>query len=132
MKRNLMTMMKVMFGAVLVVGSSACSGSEVLGEPMPPDTKAVPLSDLAARPKDYQGQFLMVEGQIGPVVCADCGGVLLLDKTWRVLVEPVNVKAFRIPPKKGARLKAWGSIVAAESEGGPSVPAFKAKGVLIQ
>lgn len=48
----------------------------------------------------------------------DCGGVTVVDKTWRISVEPQDPSIFRIPANTGSKIRAWGIILVGGGEEG--------------
>lgn len=111
-------------GLLLACGAKA----RRLGEAPPSGIATVTMAELLQKPEAFRDRPVLVEGRIGSLGCADCGGVLLTDKTWRLSVEPEDPKAFRIPVEQGARLRAWGRLHV-ESESGKTFVELKAKGV---
>lgn len=102
----------------LAVG--ACGKSEgkkpPLGAPMPSNTPSATIEQVT-KDKSFVGRTVAVEGRVGGVGCADCGGVLVTDKTWRLLVEPQDKTKFQIPPNSGARVRVWGVVDVEDDEG---------------
>ena len=58
----------------------------------------------------WRGKKIVFEGVVGKVGCADCGGVVVTDKTWRIGVEPDDPSKFHIPARAGAPVKIWGVL----------------------
>lgn len=106
-----------LLGLALAVG--ACSKSEdkkqPLGSPMPANTPSATIEQVT-KDKSFIGRTVAVEGRVGGVGCADCAGVLVTDKTWRLLVEPEDKTKFQIPANSGARVRVWGTVVVENDE----------------
>lgn len=81
-----------------------------LGDPVPAGTERVTLQEIQQNKATYAGRTVVIEGRVGGIGCADCGGVLVTEGTWRLLVEPMDKQRFRIEPKAGARVRAWGLV----------------------
>lgn len=107
-----MTRATWLLGFALAVG--ACSKNEdkklPLGRPMPADTPTATIEQVT-KDKSFIGRTVAVEGRVGGVGCTDCAGVLVTDKTWRLLVEPEDKTKFQIPANSGARIRVWGFVV---------------------
>lgn len=55
-------------------------------------------------------QKVLFEGVVSQIGCADCGGVIIADKTWRISAEPEDPGKFQIPARAGTRLRIWGIL----------------------
>lgn len=126
----------IVLAAILAIGTTlaACSDKDAkqLGVHMPPDVERATIEAVLKDTKRYAGRVIAIEGQVGGVGCADCGGVLVTDKTWRMLVEPEDKEQFRIEPRAGARIRAWGVVGVESSEQQAETKAtleLKARGV---
>lgn len=99
---------------------SACGTREEkkppLGAPIPTNTPTATIEQVT-KDKSLVGRTVAVEGRVGGVGCADCGGVLVTDKTWRLLVEPQDKTKFQIPANSGARVRVWGVVEIEDEEG---------------
>lgn len=113
--------MKALFGFTFVVGLSVlgCAkdgDNKPLGTPAPANTPTATIEQLVSD-KSLIGKTVVIEGTVGGVGCADCGGVLVTDKTWRILVEPEDTTKFKIPAHSGAKIRAWGVVRVDDEEG---------------
>ena len=113
--------MKALFGFTFVVGLSVlgCAkdgDNKPLGTPAPANTPTATIEQLVSD-KSLIGKTVVIEGTVGGVGCADCGGVLVTDKTWRILVEPEDTTKFKIPAHSGAKIRAWGVVQVDDEEG---------------
>lgn len=111
----------IFLGVILALGAAlvACTGKDgkVLGAPVPADAEKTTIEAVLKDTARYAGRVIAIEGQVGGIGCADCGGVLVTDKTWRMLVEPEDKEKFKIEPRPGARIRAWGVLGVEASEG---------------
>ena len=57
--------------------------------------------------KDMKVQFDAVVSKVG---CVGCGGVTMVDKTWRISVCPEEPSKLKIPTTAGARVRIWGVL----------------------
>ena len=111
--------------ALLLVGSTLCGSllvlgcrnePKVLGEAAPAGIERATLEEILQDKAGYAGKVVLIEGRAGGLGCADCGGILVTDRTWRMLVEPENPSLFRIEPRKAVPVRAWGVVRVEGSE----------------
>lgn len=57
--------------------------------------------------KDKKVQFEAVVSKVG---CVGCGGVTMVDKTWRISVCPEEPSKLKIPTTAGTRVRIWGVL----------------------
>lgn len=57
--------------------------------------------------KDRKVRFDAVVSKVG---CAGCGGVTMVDKTWRISVCPEEPSKLEIPRTAGTRVRIWGVL----------------------
>ena len=57
--------------------------------------------------KDKKVQFDAVVSKVG---CVSCGGVTMVDKTWRISVCPEVPSKLKIPTTAGTRVRIWGVL----------------------
>lgn len=130
------TLLSALLGSAILAAVAGCGNSvakadgQSFGKPADPQAAAVKMQDLLAKPAEYKGKLVVLEGRIGAVGCTDCGGVLVTDKTYRIPVEPENPSEFKLPVKAGALIKVWGVVAAAD--GDPNSVQIKARGATIQ
>lgn len=97
--------------AVFAFGcTSRTEASEALGSVQSPESYSPATVQEVAQLDKWRGKKIVFEGVVGKVGCADCGGVVVTDKTWRIGVEPDDPSKFHIPTRAGARLKVWGVL----------------------
>ena len=111
MNRNHIAAAVLVSTAIIASGcTSRTEASEALGSVQSPESYApATIQDLAQLDK-WRDKKIVFEGVVGQVGCADCGGVVVTDKTWRIGVEPEDPGKFKIPARAGARLKTWGVL----------------------
>lgn len=104
----------------IILGAMGCSKdgekNKPLGEPVPATATKVTIQQVV-EDRSLVGKTVVLEGRVGGVGCVDCGGVLVTDKTWRVLVEPEDKTRFQIPANSGARVRVWGVVEIENDEG---------------
>lgn len=104
----------------IILGALGCSKAgekkRPLGEPVPATATMVTIQQVV-EDRSLIGKTVVIEGRVGGVGCGDCGGVLVTDKTWRVLVEPEDKTRFQIPADNGARIRVWGVVEIEDDEG---------------
>lgn len=105
------------FAALLAVGGG--TQPTMLGDPPPAGIERASLQTILQDKARFAGKTVLIEGRAGGIGCADCGGILVTDETWRMLVEPEDPSRFRIEPRQGVRVRAWGivDVEGAEGEG---------------
>lgn len=100
--------------ALVAVVASGCTSrpeaSQGLGSVESPESYSPAIVQEVAQTDKWRGKKIVFEGVVGKVGCADCGGVVVTDKTWRIGVEPDDPSKFHIPARAGAPVKIWGVL----------------------
>lgn len=101
-----------LFGLVVLAAgcTSRTEASEALGSIQASDSYSSTTLQEVAQLDKWRGKKIVFEGVVGKVGCADCGGVVVVDKTWRIGVEPEDPSKFHIPVRAGAPVKVWGVL----------------------
>ena len=101
---------------VALVGATAFTSRAVAAQGTEPGATAsadgyaaTTLPDLVKTEqfKDRQVQFEAVVSKVG---CVGCGGVTMVDKTWRISVCPEEPSKLKIPTTAGTRVRIWGVL----------------------
>jgi hypothetical protein len=104
------------FACVALVGATAFTSRVVAapggGASVPASADAyaaTTLPDLVKTEqfKDKKVQFDAVVSKVG---CVGCGGVTMVDKTWRISVCPEEPSKLKIPTTAGTRVRIWGVL----------------------
>lgn len=111
MIRNRILLAHLIVTAVIAVGYSwRAEAGEALGTVQATESYSPATVQEVAQLDKWRDKKVVFEGTVGKGGCADCGGVVVTDKTWRIGVEPEDPSKFRIPTRPGARLKVWGIL----------------------
>ncbi len=111
MNRNHVATAILVSTAIIAFGcTSRTEASDALGSVQSPESYSSATVQEVAQLDKWRGKRIVFEGVVGKAGCADCGGVVVTDKTWRIGVEPEDPSKFHIPVRAGARLKVWGVL----------------------
>lgn len=89
------------------ISEAAQGGSSA---PAPADGyTATKLVDLV-KTDQFKDQKVQFEAVVSKVGCVGCGGVTMVDKTWRISVCPEEPSKTTIPTTAGTRLRIWGVL----------------------
>ena len=111
MNRNHIAVAVLVSTAIVAFGcTSRTTASEALGSVQSPESYSPATVREVAELDTWRDRKIVFDGIVGKGGCADCGGVVVTDRTWRIGVEPVDPSKFRIPARAGARLKVWGVL----------------------
>lgn len=111
MNRNQVTTVILASMAIVAFGcTSRTTASEALGSVQSPESYSPATVQEVAQLDTWRDRKIVFDGIVGKGGCADCGGVVVTDRTWRIGVEPADPSRFRIPARAGARLKIWGVL----------------------
>jgi hypothetical protein len=104
------------FACFALVGAAAFTSRAVAAQGSGPSSPAsadgyaaTTLPDLVKTDqfKDKKVQFEAVVSKVG---CVGCGGVTMVDKTWRISVCPEEPSKLTIPTTAGTRVRIWGVL----------------------
>ncbi len=83
---------------------------EPIGTPVDPGVPTVKVSDLAARPGEYVGQLVAVEGR-SSLVCGTGCWLYLKGADGQSLYVDLAPASLSIPPKANMKLRIYGTMV---------------------
>jgi hypothetical protein len=110
---NRQAMVTLLSGALLM-GGAACSSraetKEAAAATAPMEGYAsITIQDLVQTDR-FRGQKVLFEAAVSKIGCVSCGGVTVVDKTWRISVCPENPGRLTIPTTAGTRVRIWGVL----------------------
>lgn len=105
LKALTLTMMALL--VLLVAGSAVTQAAQRFGERIDPKAPKVTLAQLIAKPDDYQGKTVVVDGTHGGA-CADGEDFYFKDKFDIIEVVPPSPEIMQV--KKGARVRVYGVV----------------------
>lgn len=104
------------FACAAVAGASAFASraqaaqGAVSSEPASADGYApTTLPDLV-KTEQFKDRKVRFDAVVSKVGCVGCGGVTMVDKTWRISVCPEEPGRLKIPTTAGTRVRIWGVL----------------------
>lgn len=106
-KLKAVTLTMIALLVLLAAGGAVAQAAQHFGERIDPKAPKMTLAQLIAKPDDYQGKTVVVDGTHGGA-CADGEDFYFKDKFDIIEVVPPSPEIMQV--KKGARVRVYGTV----------------------